>query len=527
MLTETWVSSIVKPRLIKFYELLSVPFALKTPDGQIQFQTPGFQTDKKWHVRSICVHGEKVGVLEDNSTPQAIERHEQALEYLAVQIEELLTWTQEQESTAKTLSGLWDEIHFYRQLSHEIGAIFDLRILCERIIEKIVQTIGLKRASIMLLTDDGHLQITASHGLRTGLNGQLIDLTQGISGWVVQQARALLINHEKQVPDEIKLRLLKRQQADEPLNDAFISVPLICVPLKSNVKVVGVINIAQKLNASGFSGEEFKLLQAIASLSASMIHNLQQHQEAERVENMRKELWLASQIQQGLLPQTQPEIPGFDAAGACLTAEAVGGDYFDFFHFGNRHQIVLADVTGHGISSAILMSSVRSTLRALLAKDPMQLTDVVFQLNNFIIEDAGSSGLFVTFFVISLQADLSHFSYINCGHIKPIYYCAQTDSAELLPSEGIPLGIMPQMHYLEHHREIARGDILLLLTDGLLEARNLSNEMFGLQRLEKTLRGHLHETAERIVSQIFETVKNFSQIPTPADDMTIVVLKAN
>lgn len=520
------IDNTLEQRLLTFYKLVSIPFALKTAAGQIQFQTSDFQDEKSGHIRPILLHGEKVAFLVDNPTSQASEQHEQALEYLASQLEDSLLWSWEQENTARTLSGLWDEISFYRQLSHDIGSIFDLRILCQRIIEKIVQTIGLKRASIMLLTHDGHLQITASHGLRTELNGQRIELAQGISGWVVQQARALLINHEKQVPDEIKLRLLKHQQVNNSLKDAFISVPLICVPLKSNVKVVGVINVAQKLNDGAFSGEEFKLLQAIATLSASMIHNLQQHQEAERAVHLKKELWLASQIQQGLLPQLPPEIPGFEVAGSCSTAEAVGGDYFDFFQFGNQHQIALADVTGHGISSAILMSSVRSTLRALLAKYPEQLTDVVFHLNNFIIEDAGNSGFFVTLFLLSLATDRKNFFYLNCGHIKPIYYCAQTDSVDLLPSEGIPLGIMPQMHYLLHRREIASGDILFLLTDGLLEARNLSDEIFGLERLERTLRENLQETADNLVTIIFEAVKNFTQIPAPADDMTLVVLKA-
>lgn len=519
-------NSTVKHRLLQFYELVAVPFALKALDGQIQFQTPDFRSEDKLYFHSIYVHGEKVARLEYHSGSRENSRHEKAIEYLVTQIEELLTRNYEQANTAKTLSGLWDEIHFYRQLSYEIGSIFDLRILCQRIIEKIVQTVGLKRASIMLLSNDSQLQITASHGLPGGLNGQLISLNQGVSGWVVQQARALMINHEKQVPDELKFRLLKRQKSQKSLKDAFISVPLICIPLKSNIKVVGVINISQKLDENVFSGEEFKLIQAIASLSASMIHNLQQYQEAKRVESLHKELWLASQIQQGLLPQTKPDIPGFDAAGACVTAEAVGGDYYDFFNFDNSHQIVLADVTGHGISSAILMSSVRSTLRALLVKNPQHLTEVAFQLNNFIIEDAGNSGLFVTLFLLSLEANGHHFSYINCGHIKPFFYCEKTNSVELLPSEGIPLGIMPQMNYLGHQQSVAKGDILLLLTDGLLEARNFADEMFGLQRVEEVLRENHQKSSEGIANCLFEAVKGFSHPQAPADDRTIVVLKA-
>lgn len=265
-------------------------------------------------------------------------------------------------------------------------------------------------------------------------------------------------------------------------------------------------------------------LQSFGLLGAALLHRL--HLEAYRAQNSSRdrELQIASTIQQRLLPSHPPATPGVAYAWCLVTAQNIGGDYLDVFapHENDVCGIV-ADASGHGINSALLMSSFRSTYRA---KAPDMTTEVLAaMLNEEVVHEVGPTGMFITAAIYHLDCKTRRLHLTSAGHTPGMLFHAATGEVEMLDSDGPPLGFMAGADYTRQERHLASGDVLLLYTDGISEAANGDLDMYGEQRLAALLRQHASATADEVLAAARQDLAEFTGRDRYDDDVSLTVIR--
>ena len=244
----------------------------------------------------------------------------------------------------------------------------------------------------------------------------------------------------------------------------------------------------------------------------------------------KKALALAGEVQKSLLPQHQPLVQGFDVAGRNRSSDEIGGDYYDFFWRRERPEapfgIVVGDVTGHGVDAALLMTSARAFLR-MRASQPGTLSDIVTEMNRHLARDVLDLGRFMTLFYILFDPKEQHLEWVRAGHDPALLYDPTEDRFEELKGSGLALGVDPEMCYGQYHREgLTKGQIIAIGTDGIWEAFNQSGEMFGKARFRDVIRRNAQGSAAQILSAVFDALDQFTLGQKTADDITLVVVKA-
>ena len=241
------------------------------------------------------------------------------------------------------------------------------------------------------------------------------------------------------------------------------------------------------------------------------------------VRETEEELKLAQRIQRRLLPSAPISLPQIDIHGQSQAAEWTSGDYFDYLPLRDQQMaVIIADVCGHGLGPALLMSSTRASLRSLSPT----LADVgeLLTYGNRAILDCVSPSEFVTAFAVHYAAAQRTLHYAGAGHVA--YLLRSTGSSQVLEAQAPPLGIVPELVIGSHCiQDITSGDVLILVTDGILEARNAQQEMFGEKRVLATVASCRQQPAAKIAHQLFTSVSEFSGHQAQADDITVVIVK--
>lgn len=237
------------------------------------------------------------------------------------------------------------------------------------------------------------------------------------------------------------------------------------------------------------------------------------------------ELRLAASIQRKLLPQKPPQLDGWELAGAVLPAAATCGDYFDFMTTGDDVIcIVVADACGHGVGPALIAVQTRAHLRSLLLTD-LELDQVFSRLNQILVSDLDDS-LFVTLAVMCIDASDGSLLWANAGHPAAYVFDRAGAIKAELQSTGLPLGILADRPYaIGHGADIAPGDVVLTITDGVLEAQNAGGVEFGRDGLCEVMRTSVSLPAEEIVQRLHDAVRVFADGQPQSDDLTAVVCR--
>jgi serine phosphatase RsbU (regulator of sigma subunit) len=244
-----------------------------------------------------------------------------------------------------------------------------------------------------------------------------------------------------------------------------------------------------------------------------------------QLEQLEHDLAVARSIQQSLLPKVRPKIDGLEVAGWNRSADATGGDFFDWKKLEDgRLAVTLADVTGHGIGPALLALGCRAYARASF--DGIgNLATTLQKINRSLGEDL-SPGRFATFVAAICSADGKEIEILSAGHAPLILYHHAEQTLDQYPAHFVPLGILPQLGvHAAQIMKLEEGDILFLVTDGFLEWENDAGEMFGSQRFAEVVRRTSHLGPEEIIAEIYTAVVKFSNGTTQQDDLTIVVIK--
>jgi phosphoserine phosphatase RsbU/P len=322
--------------------------------------------------------------------------------------------------------------------------------------------------------------------------------------------------------------------------DADTLMPECLVPIVGrNSKLMGLLVLGPRLSEEPYSGEDRQLLDSVAGQAAIALENMKLAQEmANRLELDRRtehEMQIAREVQSRLFPQVKPRLASLDYAGSCLQARQVGGDYYDFWDFGSTHlAMVLADISGKGISGALLMANLQANLRSRtavareemlnLSREGQWLPGLLKSVNQLFYENTPDDRYATLFFAV--YDDTSHqLEYANCGHNPPILFRA-AGNVEWLKSTAGVIGISPQFDCTTERVVLQPNDILVIYTDGVTEANNPQGNEFGEERLERVVRENSTATPAQLLTAIQEAVRQFSAGGEQFDDLTVVVARA-
>jgi len=303
---------------------------------------------------------------------------------------------------------------------------------------------------------------------------------------------------------------------------------VICVPLRKpqvqatrggeagspapSAEVMGALYVDSRFASRDISGVSNDILHAIATEAASLIENARLVQAEEAGRRYQQELSIAASIQQRLMAVTIPEVPFAKLAGRNLSCKEIGGDFFDAVNTDQGLTIVLADVSGKGVSAALLASTLQGMIYSQLTAG-MPLTEIVTAVNRF-FTDKNIGEKYATVIIARIR-DNGDLEYVNCGHVQPLVV---SNGEVRRPAHGnLPVGLLPDATYESDHCQLKQGDRLILVTDGVTEAENSRGDFFEDSRLELAAKTGTME-------QIFTAISTFCGGTPLNDDCTVVEL---
>ncbi len=301
---------------------------------------------------------------------------------------------------------------------------------------------------------------------------------------------------------------------------------LLAVPVEIEGDARGVLIVADKESRRGvgpFPPTDRRTLSLFANQAAIALENAKLHKLALEKERLEREMELAAEIQQQLLPKVMPKIPGYEVIGWNRPARQAGGDYYDFQDLGNGGWgLVVGDVVGKGVPAALLVSTLHSALRVLL--DQMDIGPPLIERLNRHIFESSSSNKFITMLLAALDTDGGRLAYLNAGH-NPGLVVRAAGEVDQLASAGLPLGLMSQGAFGCRTVPLEHKDLVCIYSDGITECEAPDEEEFGLERLIDLLTEQREKPLAEILHRIDQAVTDFAQDQPQGDDQTVILLR--
>ena len=259
------------------------------------------------------------------------------------------------------------------------------------------------------------------------------------------------------------------------------------------------------------------------SMTSSITNLINEQKQLQRLEN---EISIAREVQDQLFPRNLPHVAGVEIEAICRAARSVSGDYYDFIQLSPTHvAIAIADISGKGISAALLMASLQAALRSQLlvpGSETLSTAELVARLNKHLVRNTGDDR-FATFLVAVFDTSTRTLRYTNAGHLPG--FCLSDGKSIHLDKGGIVLGIVEDYHYVEGIVQVPPESVLIGYSDGLVEPENAYGEEFGVSRLEAAAQRVRHASPRRIAESLMTTAEEWSGSPEQADDMTVIVAR--
>lgn len=298
---------------------------------------------------------------------------------------------------------------------------------------------------------------------------------------------------------------------------------ILCAPMVVKDRLVGAVYVDTSLRAGNFTESDLQLLSAVAGQAGTAVENARLYRVAVEKGRMERELQMAREIQESLLPDHMPHMTGYDMAARWRSAREVAGDFYDVFALGHdTFGLVVADVSDKGAPAALFMAVARSMIRTH-AHGGLSPLETMARTNDLILEDS-RSGMFVTVYYTLFERD-GVSRHVNGGHNPPILYRHRERRASVLPRGGRALGWFPDNPLQETTVQLEPGDIIIFYTDGLTEAENTHQDYFGENRLAQAVLEAADRPAAQLLQHIIDRVDQFSEGIPPFDDLTLCVVR--
>jgi phosphoserine phosphatase RsbU/P len=396
------------------------------------------------------------------------------------------------------------------EIATELISILDLDALLERVGQLLRRLIDYQMFTIMLLDAKGEVLITR-YAWRFGYThvpSRRIPITSGLVGVAVREWR--LMN----VPD------VRKDQRYLDMNPETRSE--LIVPLFYKGRVIGVLDL-EHTRVGFFNEEHERMLTTLAAQVAIAIENARLYQAVTRQERqLELDIAMAREVQLRLLPPTAPELKNAEIAVRFMPARTIGGDLYDFVDYGpGRTAIVLGDVSGKAAPAALFAALASGIMRsaALQRPEPAQMLAIL----NDAVGERRLESQYVTMLFAIWNDESRTLQVANSGAVQPVF-CRGGQSSTVL-TEGFPLGLFPNVAYDEFTEHIQPGDAIVFVSDGILDAQNAQEEMYGSERLGSMLCGRAGHSAQEIADAILADVSRFQGGQDRFDDETIIVLR--
>ena len=409
--------------------------------------------------------------------------------------------------------------HLLLEISQKIRDTLDLDKIMAQMLDTIRNVVDYDAAGIFILTQDLIKdRRPSSQNVIAGMcwrgydplpkTDEMLTLGKGIIGHVITSG----ISH---VAPDVRADDYYVKGREETLSE-------IAVPILHGDHALGALNLeSDRLEA--YDKSDLEVLQFFADAAAIAVEKAMLHNQLLEKELLDRQLQIARDAQMRLLPEKDPHIPGYDIAGICLPADEIGGDYYDYLATRRDHlAVVVADVSGHGIASALAMTAFRGLLRTH-ANRKLSASSIG-QMINQLLPDFTSDSHFITMSFGILNLKDNRMTFVSCGH-PPALLIHKDGRTEELKINGPALGIYTSVNYNNESMHLTEGDILVMYTDGVMELENLHGENFGIDRLREVILKNKENAAKDLIRQVIRETKKFSGFETYLDDFTLVIIK--
>jgi len=412
------------------------------------------------------------------------------------------------------LSERYEEIHLLYSISETLGSILHMDDAARVILREVCDVMGAKRGSLWLYhAEDEALHLTAAVG-GEGMDGPIpVDDPDAVTSLVFREQRAVIASRAP-TPDE-------RERGQR--GDSFLSVPIRYTPPSGEARTLGVMNLIGRRADERYSAADQKLLSAIASQVGSALENKRLHEESVSKERMGREMELAHDLQQKLLPVAE-RFSGAEAAARVSPAEQVGGDFYQLFRLsGGRVGVMLGDVSLHGFPSALIMTLTMSAA-GIYAREHDSPAKVLRGLDDALAEELETTEMFLTVFYGVLDPRQKRLIYSNAGH--PHAFVLHDDGGmDRLVATDPPVGFAGPDSFGEVEMPWEPGkDLLLLFTDGLSDVLASRGRGDGEQRVLESVVALRHSPVRLIVDELFDLTLA-ADPPIRGDDRTALVVR--
>ena len=408
------------------------------------------------------------------------------------------------------------DLEIITKLNQEFALSLDLNDTLKTALQVIVAIINAQAANIFLINEKKRKFQCIASLHQDYLDEYELDLKDGVMGKAVEQRKCIRVGNVKK-----DVREIAEFYFDLDNKTNFTTFSVLCSPLIAANECIGVIHcLNKKTNDKLFIEDDRKLLETLSAPAALAIRNAKMAQEMIEKNKIQKEVEIVGEIQKSLLSKNKKE--NFPIAGINIPAKVVSGDFYNFSDLGNgMYGFGVADVSGKGIKSSLLMSKASSLYRCL-SKTDFSASNLLIQLNNEICETI-SRGMFVTMLVGIYDSNKKELLLSNAGHEPPLIF-SKEGSFSSFTEAGPPLGIMPNTKYTEHKISFSESS-MYVFTDGITEIKNPKGEMLGSEGFQNYIKKHQSKPNSERLNIIVSEILNEGHVQK--DDLTIVAVDGN
>ena len=408
------------------------------------------------------------------------------------------------------------DLELVTKMNQDFALSLDLNDTLMNALRVIIARLNAEAANIFLINEKKRKFQCIASLHQDYLDEYELDLKDGVMGKAVEQRKCIRVGNVKK-----DVREIAEFYFDLDNKTNFTTFSVLCSPLIAANECIGVIHcLNKKTNDKLFIEDDRKLLETLSAPAALAIRNAKMAQEMIEKNKIQKEVEIVGEIQKSLLSKNKKE--NFPIAGINIPAKVVSGDFYNFSDLGNgMYGFGVADVSGKGIKSSLLMSKASSLYRCL-SKTDFSASNLLIQLNNEICETI-SRGMFVTMLVGIYDSNKKELLLSNAGHEPPLIF-SKEGSFSSFTEAGPPLGIMPNTKYTEHKISFSESS-MYVFTDGITEIKNPKGEMLGSEGFQNYIKKHQSKPNSERLNIIVGEILNEGHVQK--DDLTIVAVDGN
>ncbi|MBI4978581.1 MAG: SpoIIE family protein phosphatase [Spirochaetes bacterium] len=404
------------------------------------------------------------------------------------------------------------EVSALYQISQSINHFDSLEDLLKDNLSVVSETLEAKRVSI-IVKDRGAFVFKAGCGIADEvLKSGVVTVQDNALAFALAHNTGVVcqdVNNDDRFPANKKLRYDRRS--------------FVVAPLRVKGAIVGFVSVTERYTDIPYQESHLRLLEMLTQEISENYHQVLLSAEMREKQKMQYELSVTARMQSDILPKEFPSDGLLDIAATSIPATTVGGDFYDYMPLDNgSYGLLIADVSGKGVSAGLFMAISRSILRVhfLETGDPHRSFE---KSNNHIFRDS-KTGVFVTAFAVRIDTRAKELIYSSAGHFEQ-YLIRRGGKVVPLHTPNKPLGVVPDAGYVNKRIGYVKGDILLLYTDGITECLNEREQQYGEERLEKLLTSFKHESAREIADAVLKDVSHFQGAAVQFDDITLVAVR--